>query len=182
MSPWRFPDEPAYCPAAMHVVADSHATEFNSTYPPAVALAGSGASLGVHEVPEPVTSRPSVLPDESTYWPTRTQVAVVHVSGRPTSDPTMTLGLDVEALAGSGISVGVQLVSEPLSSSPCWVPDVSSYVHAVTQEVADEQATAGGELLSKAMPLRGSGASVGVQALGEPVIISSSAGPLELPL
>ena len=52
-------------PAATQEDADAHATEPGKTAGSAAAFAGSGASAAVHDVPDPVTSSPCPLPEES---------------------------------------------------------------------------------------------------------------------
>src|SRR5215469_9594834 len=95
-------------------------------------LPGSGVSVTVHDVPEPVSA---ISPDGLfvSYQP-----KAVHVVDGHTTDPRLAWAL---ALAGSGASAAVHDVPEPVISSPCRPDDNVSYQPAAVHEVVVGHAT-----------------------------------------
>jgi hypothetical protein len=64
-SPWSLLDESKYCPVATQEEAERQASMVNEARGFTGALAGTGASVAVHEVPDPVSNSPCEFPDES---------------------------------------------------------------------------------------------------------------------
>jgi hypothetical protein len=108
-------DESIYDPTATHEVADAHRTETRLT-DEAEAPAGSGALTAFQNDPEPVSSTPWVLPDESVYEP-----MAAHTEAEKQETSVMSVKGSAGAPLGTGACFAVQVDPDFATSSP-WYP------------------------------------------------------------
>jgi hypothetical protein len=63
-NPGELPEESRYSPTATHRDGDGHATDWICVFCAGAAPAGRGAVIAVHDVPDPVSTKPSCVLEE----------------------------------------------------------------------------------------------------------------------